>query len=150
MGKARIPTDAEIAAVRARSAIENAREIRAEAVEVLADHRVLMLTLAGRGGAPGATVGIPLAVEPQLAALTPGDLAALRITPSGTTLTSEPANLDLSVEALVLRALMGPDYHQRLRAESAAALGSSTSEAKAAAARLNGAKGGRPRKAAMG
>lgn len=146
MGKAIIPTDAEVEAIRRQSEIENAREIRAAAVEFEPTRRTLRLTLAPRNDAMGAIVVVPIEVSPALTALNREQLAAVRTNPSGTALIVEAADLYLSVEALVLRALMGPDYHERLRKVGAAAMGRATSTAKAEAVRENGKRGGRPRK----
>lgn len=145
MSNAHIPSDAEIEALRRTSSEENAREARAEGLRFLADEKAIELSLVGRGGAPGSRIIIPIAVEPQLAALPAEQLAELEVYPGGTTIACEAADLHLSVEALVMKALMGPDYIQQIRSISAAALGRTTSDAKAAAARENGKKGGRPR-----
>lgn len=147
MGKAIIPTDAEIEAIRIRSEAENACEIRAVQAVYHAGDRTLALTLAGRAAEAPTLIRISIDVEPQLAALTDTQLAQLDVYPGGTTLACDAANLHLSVEALVFRTLMGPDYHARLRKLGAAAMGRTSSEAKAAAVRANGTKGGRPRKA---
>jgi hypothetical protein len=68
------------------------------------------------------------------------DLAAVEVSPSGFGLRWEALDVDLSVPGLVA-GLWGARRHMARLA------GAARSPAKAAAARANGAKGGRPRKA---
>ena len=68
---------------------------------------------------------------------------AVTVLPAGSVLHWASLDVDLSVPALIREAL-GADA---LRSLAAAEGGKATSERKAAAARANGAKGGRPRKA---
>ncbi len=148
MGKAIIPSDAEIDAIRAKSAEANACEIRAERVAYDPASRTITLWLVGRSSPTATVVTFSADVTPALAAATDEQLAELVVYPFGTTVAIASLNLHLSVEALVLRALMGEHYHARLRQRAAATMGQATSPAKAAAVRENGKKGGRPRKRA--
>jgi hypothetical protein len=66
----------------------------------------------------------------------------VRVVGGGSTLRWDGLDVDLSVAGLLLSAV---DPQERVR-QLAALAGRATTEAKAAAARLNGAKGGRPRK----
>lgn len=91
----------------------------------------------------GALLGVPTASLAQLARATPSQLADVQLTPSGGALHFEALDADFSIPGLVL-ATIG----SRLIAKAFAGSGGSvTSEAKTRAARLNGAKGGRPRRA---
>ena len=71
------------------------------------------------------------------------DLALVEVLPGGSGITWEKQDIDLSVPGLLLFA-SGTEEPRRHFAREA---GRATSPAKAAAARANGAKGGRPRKA---
>lgn len=78
---------------------------------------------------------------PELAGVAPDELAAVQPSPDGEGLYWD--DLDVHLEtAGVLAAMLGPAMFRAF----AAAGGRATSERKAAAARANGAKGGRPRK----
>lgn len=89
--------------------------------------------------------GVAIAFPPQLAqglrGASPRQLAAVEITPSGDGLHWEQLDADLSVPALV-QGILGTKAWMR---ELARYAGSRTSLKKAAAARRNGKKGGRPR-----
>jgi hypothetical protein len=150
MGKTIIPTDAEIDAIRTASEAINSQEIRAERVAVDPVSRMITLWLVGRASPRATVVSFSADVTPSLAAATDDQLAELEVYPFGTTLAIASLDLHLSVEAVVLRALMGEQYHKRLRQRAAAAMGQAKSPAKAAAVRENGKKGGRPRKRALG
>lgn len=149
MGRAIIPTEAEIEAIRRQSDVENAREVRAERIHVEPGRRMLTLWLSGRAVSIPTQITIPVDVSPALAKASDLQLTELALYPSGTTLAIESLDLHLSVEALVLRALMGADFQERLRERGARALGKAKSAAKTQAARENGKKGGRPRKTAI-
>lgn len=73
----------------------------------------------------------------------PDDLANIEISPVGYGLHWPALDLDLSVPGLVAGITGTRKWMDKQRAARAGAV---TSEAKAAAARVNGAKGGRPRK----
>ncbi|MCA0241547.1 MAG: DUF2442 domain-containing protein [Proteobacteria bacterium] len=92
----------------------------------------------------GVELAFPADLAEGLAEAAPADLAEIEISPSGLGLHWPRLDADIYVPAL-LQGLFGS---QRWMAASALgrAGGSARSPAKAAAARANGAKGGRPRK----
>ena len=92
----------------------------------------------------GFVFGFPTRSIPQLAKASPEVLAAVEVGPGGSGLHWEALDVDLSVPGLLLSSL---GRSEQLR-ELARLAGRTTSRAKAAAARANGAKGGRPRKTA--
>ena len=94
--------------------------------------------------ANGSQFAFPPALAQGLAQARAADLAEIEITPLGTGLHWPRLDADLSVEGL-LAGLFGSRAWMR---QHAARAGRSTSPAKTQAARANGAKGGRPRKAA--
>lgn len=91
----------------------------------------------------GFVFGFPPQAIPVLAHASPAQLAAVRLSPGGGALHWEELDADVSVPGLLLASV---DRPTRLRELSRLA-GRTQSTAKAAAARANGAKGGRPRKA---
>lgn len=90
----------------------------------------------------GCTFAFPADTTEGLDSATPEERSAIEVLGSGTGLHWEALDLDLSVPAL-LTGLFGTAAFMARRA------GRITSPAKAAAARANGAKGGRPRRAAQ-
>lgn len=92
----------------------------------------------------GFVFGFPAKAIPALANATADQLAAVTISPGGSGLHWEELDADLSVAGLLLSAI---NRSEKL-SELARVAGQSRTPAKAAAARANGAKGGRPRKAA--
>lgn len=95
--------------------------------------------------ANGSQFAFPPALAQGLEQARAADLAEIEITPLGTGLHWPRLDADLSVEGL-LAGLFGSRAWMR---QHAARAGRATSTAKAQAARANGAKGGRPRKAAV-
>ena len=93
----------------------------------------------------GVIFGFPARLFPALAKATPAQLAAVEVSPAGGGLHWEELDVDLSVPGLLLSSI---GRSQKLT-ELARLAGQAKSPAKAAAARENGAKGGRPRKALM-
>lgn len=91
----------------------------------------------------GFVFGFPPRAIPALAEASSAELAAVRLSPGGGALHWEDLDVDLSVPGLLLASV---DRPTRLR-ELARLAGGTRSTAKAAAARANGTKGGRPRKA---
>lgn len=91
----------------------------------------------------GATFIVPVAMLEGLADASPAELAEIEVTPSRAGLHWEKLDADLSVPAL----LKGVFGSKTWMSELGKLGGSTTSEAKASAARENGKKGGRPRKA---
>lgn len=94
----------------------------------------------------GVLFAFPIAGIPALRRATPAQLARVETNASGSTLRWDALDVDLSVAGLLLAAV-DPAERRRYLASLA---GHATSPAKAAAARTNGAKGGRPRKIASG
>jgi hypothetical protein len=92
----------------------------------------------------GFVFGFPTRAIPELVKASPDALAAVAVTPGGSGLHWEALDVDLSVPGLLLSSV---GHSEKVR-EFARLAGRATSSAKAAAARANGAKGGRPRKAA--
>jgi hypothetical protein len=136
---ARTPrSDAEIrsAIPRARSnaMLADATEPRATRAYYDAVNGRVMVELAG-----GFVFGFPPGVSARLADAAPDQLAAVEVEGNGEALHWEALDEDLSVPGLLAASF-------NLRRWAAKHLGGSTSEAKAAAARENGRKGGRPRK----
>lgn len=130
---------AQIPAARARDA-QDRREGR-RAIAARYDRRsgrvIMELT-------SGYLFGFPAKAIPALAKATPAQLAAVALSPSGGGLHWAALDVDLSVPGLLLSSL-GVAQQRR---ELARLAGRVTSRAKVVAARVNGAKGGRPRKAA--
>lgn len=91
----------------------------------------------------GCTFAFPPRLAEGLETATGDQLAAVEVLGSGYGLHWEALDADLSIPGL-LAGLFGTRAHMSRLA------GRATSPAKAAAARANGAKGGRPRKAAPG
>jgi Protein of unknown function (DUF2442) len=89
----------------------------------------------------GCTFTFPPRLAPELASATEDQLTDVAILGAGSGLHWETLDADLSVPGL-LAGLFGTKAHQARRA------GQATSPAKAAAARRNGTKGGRPAKSA--
>jgi hypothetical protein len=90
----------------------------------------------------GFVFGFPVRAIPALARATPKMLALVQVSPGGGALHWDGLDVDLSVPGLLLASVERP---ARLR-ELARLAGSARTPAKAAAARANGAKGGRPAK----
>lgn len=88
----------------------------------------------------GCTFAFPPRLAPELAKASEDQLAEVEVLGSGYGLHWESLDTDLSVPGLMSGLFGARSYLAKLA-------GSSTSAAKAAAARANGAKGGRPRNA---
>jgi hypothetical protein len=93
----------------------------------------------------GVLLGVPLASLPELAHATFAQLASVELTPSGAGLRIDALDEDFSVPGIV-QAIVGRQIAARAFAQTG---GRTTSDAKAAAARANGAKGGRPRQSGV-
>jgi hypothetical protein len=89
----------------------------------------------------GAAFTVPVKLIPSLKGAAPGDVRSVQVLGRGGGLHWESLDLDLSVPALVSSVFAGPAW----MAELGRVGGRRSSEAKAAAARRNGRKGGRPR-----
>ena len=102
-----------------------------------ADRVVLELT-------HGYTFGFPVRAIAAFAGATPQQLAAVEVSAGGGALHWDALDVDLSVPGLLISSLGRADQVREL----ARVAGQTRSAAKAAAARANGARGGRPRKRA--
>ena len=91
----------------------------------------------------GFVFGFPARAIPALANALPEQLAAVTVSPGGGGLQWEELDADLSVAGLLLSAVTRADKLSEL----ARLAGQARTPVKAAAARANGVKGGRPRKA---
>jgi hypothetical protein len=129
----------QIARARRREARERAAGRRAVSACYESDTGRVTIELTS-----GFFLGFPATAIPALAGATPEQLAEVEVTPGGYGLHWESLDADLSVPGLLLSCV---GRSQKL-SELARIAGRATSEAKAAAARANGAKGGRPRKSA--
>lgn len=129
-------TDAQIDAALERGRIAAETEPRAAAARYDRKSGRVVIDLTN-----GATFAFPVRLAEGLADASPEDLAAVEISGRGFGLHWEKLDIDYSVPGLVA-GIFGTARWMAARA------GRASSPAKAAAARANGAKGGRPRKAA--
>ena len=132
------PTDAEIDAALERGRVAHQTEPRAASArhDPRSGRVVVELT-------NGCSFAFPAALAQGLEAAGDDALAAVEVLPGGYGLRWEALDVDLSVPGL-MSGLFGTRQHMARLA------GRATSPAKAKAARANGAKGGRPRRAAGG
>jgi hypothetical protein len=124
------------AAVREAREAERA-EPRARSVRYHEELGMVLVELAG-----GFAFGFPPGRAPGLAGARPEQLAEVRISPSGDGLHWDALDAHVSLNGLMEEGLNLREWAPRI-------LGRITSEAKSRAARANGAKGGRPRRAAQ-
>jgi Protein of unknown function (DUF2442) len=111
-------------------------EPRAGRVAYLARERVLRIELTN-----GAAITLPVKLIPSLRRAAARDVRAVEILGRGGGLHWKRLDLDLSVPGLLSSVFAGPEWLVELGRIG----GSRSSTAKAAAARRNGRKGGRPR-----
>ena len=135
--------DASDAAVRqAEQRMRERMESSPRAIAARYDRRVSRIVV-------GLSNGLELAFPPRLAEgladAKPGDLAAIEITPTGLGLNWPKLDADLYLPALLEGVFGSPRWMASLLGKSG---GLARTPAKAAAARANGRKGGRPRKRA--
>jgi Protein of unknown function (DUF2442) len=90
----------------------------------------------------GAVLSIPRDRIPELAAIAPAALRFVHVSPLGDALQLERSDVDISLAGLLMRAF-GEEMFARSLGRKGGAM---KTPAKAAAARTNGAKGGRPRR----
>ncbi len=116
------------------------------ATSVAFDRATGMVVIALRGGS---SFSFPARSFKWLAEASEDDLAVVEVVSGGAAIEWPRLDIQSAVPGLVL-ALAGSESWQRrmFAAEWASLAGSRTSDAKAEAARRNGAKGGRPRKSA--
>lgn len=141
MGKERIPSKAEIRAqipaAIARGKAERKAGLLAQSAYYDPGTGRIVMELTN-----GDLFGFPARRIPALARRTPSELATVEVLPGGSGLHWEALDVDLSVPGILLDAA----NRRQLAAAFGRSAGCSRSPAKAAAARENGAKGGRPRK----
>jgi len=111
-------------------------EPRAARASYLAKENVLRIELTN-----GAAISIPVKLIPALKRASPNDVRSVEVLGRGGGLHWETLDVDLSVPGLVSSVFAGPEW----MAELGRVGGRRSSAAKAAAARRNGRKGGRPR-----
>jgi hypothetical protein len=131
-------TDAQIDAATARGQAARRQEPRATAARYDRQLGRLIVELTN-----GCSFAFPPRLAQGLETATEEQLAQVEILGAGTGLHWEALDADLSVPGL-LAGLFGTRAHMARHA------GQTTSPAKAAAARANGARGGRPRKSGLG
>ena len=127
-------TDAEIAAAQERGRIARQTEPRATSARYDRKNGRVIVELTN-----GCTFAFPPRMAQGLEAATDDELDSVEILGAGYGLHWDALNADLSVPGLLM-GLFGTKAYMARRA------GQATSPAKSAAARTNGAKGGRPRK----
>jgi uncharacterized protein RhaS with RHS repeats len=127
-----------VPAATARGLVETAPHARAVAARYDARKKLVVVELAN-----GASFAFPPQLAQGLSEARSADLAVIELSPLGTGLHWPRLDADLTVEGL----LVGVFGSRAWMRQHAARAGRATSEAKTAAARANGAKGGRPRKA---
>lgn len=130
--------DAEIDVVRERMQRDHPGEPRVAGARY--DHATARVLVEFSNGC---LFGFPVWMVPGTSRATPDELEQIQMEPSGEAVIWEALNTDANALGVMLHA-----FHLRTRA--AKYLGSTTSPAKAEAARENGKKGGRPRKRTTG
>lgn len=126
----------EYAAARALGERDRAAGLHATGVHFDAAQKRVILELTS-----GYIFGIPIARLPEIRDASDAELGEAEVLGAGTLLHWETLDADYSVPALILSAVGTKSIARQL----GRAGGKSTSDAKADAARRNGAKGGRPR-----
>lgn len=129
--------DAELDAARARTKMARASGRRAVTATYDAKHQRLMLLLTS-----GIIIGIPVAQIKSLAKVPAAQLKRVSVTPTGSGISWNDLDIDLTLEGLLTHAFGRSTFARSLGRLGGAA----TTEAKVSAARDNGKKGGRPRK----
>jgi uncharacterized protein DUF2442 len=130
-------TDAEIDVAIARAGVHERSRAKIVAARYLAARDAVALRLS-----TGALIEVPRKAIPRLRPVRAKNLALVEIGPAGATIWFQPADLGFDLEELLL-ATTGA---RALRTAGARAMGAISSKKKADAARLNGKRGGRPRK----
>jgi hypothetical protein len=142
MTKHRI-TDAEYAAALVAGRMEAETELRAQSVRYVADRDAVEIVTTLNAGflVPRQWIGALQEVPTE-------DLAKLEVWPDGSAIALEERDIHISVHGLmtsILPAMLPPRAVAAIFARSG---GRATSDAKRNSARINGRKGGRPRKTA--
>ncbi len=129
---------AQIPAARERAAAQRKRGMLAESARYDGRKQRVALELSS-----GFLFAFPVSAFDALRSATPSQLAAVRVHTSGMSLHWDVLDVDLSVPGLLLSAIGEKEQRRQL----ASLAGKVTSAAKSKAARANGAKGGRPKRA---
>jgi hypothetical protein len=137
MSRATQLTDAALAAARRRSAVADQAEPCASAARYDAQSGRIVVDLTY-----GCVFAFPARALEGLAQASAADLAAVEITAAGLGLHWEALDADFTVPGLIMGLFGTRAWMAREQARRA---GATTSPVKAAAARENGRKGGRPR-----
>lgn len=125
----------QIAEAKKRTNKADAVEPRAKTAVYDANANRIVVTLNN-----GADFSFPASSVPELATASSKDISQIEISPSGRTLRWKTLDADLSLPGLMLGVFGSRMWMAQLGQKG----GQATSTAKAAAARLNGIKGGRP------
>jgi len=133
-------SEAELQAARKAGELYRATVPHAVSARIIRTRRALHVTLSN-----GVEMSVPVDLLEGLQGASLNDLAEMEMTPLGTGLHWPRLDADILVEGLI-HGIYGTK--RWMAAQMGRSGGSSASEAKAAAARRNGAKGGRPRKVA--
>ncbi len=128
----------QVPAARARARFTRAQEPRARRAYYDGERKLVVVELTN-----GAVFAFPPRLAQRLRGASADMLAEIEVSPSGEALHWEHLNADLRVPAL-LQGMFGTRTWMRQLGQAG---GRVRSEAKARAARANGAKGGRPRSA---
>lgn len=128
------PTEAEMIAARAQGLIREKTEPRAAQAHYDADRDTVFVQLKS-----GCWFGFAPSAVPELSGAAAEDLAAVEVEAFGEALHWEALDADVSVPGIIFDSLDAPAWWARW-------IASRTTAKKAAAARENGKKGGRPRK----
>lgn len=138
-------TDGEIDAAAERGRVAAETEPRAAGVHYDAASGRVMVELTN-----GCLFGFPAERAQGLRGASPEALADVRVMPGGGALQWDRLDAGFTVAGVVAGIFGTRQWMRQLAAEMGRRGGSATSEAKTAAARANGRKGGRPRKRADG
>lgn len=130
----REPSREELAAARAAGALRDRTEPRATHAEYDAAKGVVLIQLRS-----GAWFGFPPSVVSELRGASDEDLSTVEVEAWGEALHWEALDADVSVPGIIFDSLDAPAWWARW-------IAGRTTAKKAAAARENGKKGGRPRK----
>lgn len=132
---------AQIRTARTRDAVERREGLFANQAWYDPSENRVMLLLTN-----GVLVGIPIEKIKYLAQATPAELQAVTLTPGGYGVCWDTLDVDMSVPDLLADTFGSAPFARAMGQLG----GNAKSESKAAAARRNGAKGGRPRKVGSG
>lgn len=141
--KSKRRTDVPVTTQVLAQAIERGRQrkdagVRATALHYQPTHKALLVSFAD-----ASAVMLPVSLYPELSALSAAQLKRVALGMGGSALCLDEEDLHVSIAGLVAASA---SLRRMAMTVAAARNGGRTSEAKAAASRENGIKGGRPRK----